>query len=192
MDVSWTIKKAECRKIDALKKTLQNPLDSKEIKPINPKGNQSWLFTGRTDAEAEAPILWPPDAKSQIIGKDPDAGKIEDRRRRGWQRVRRLDGITNSTRWTWVWASSRSWWWTGKPALLQSMGSQRVRRDWATELNWLLHTLPDKSWIGCTIHHLLPHLFQYTSMTASYLCGFNWLIRLLFLFPYIENSMFWY
>ena len=54
---SWTIKKAECRKIDALKKTLQNPLDSKEIKPINPKGNQSWLFIGRTDAEAETPIL---------------------------------------------------------------------------------------------------------------------------------------
>jgi len=75
MDVSWTIKKAECRKIDALKKTLQSPLDSKEIKPINPKGNQSWLFTGRTDTEAEAPILWPPDAKRQIIGKDPDAGK---------------------------------------------------------------------------------------------------------------------
>ena len=58
-----------------LKKTLESPLDFKEIKSVNPKGNQSWVFTGRTDAEAEAPILWLPDEKSQLIGKDPDAGK---------------------------------------------------------------------------------------------------------------------
>ena len=59
-----------------LEKTLESPLDSK-IKPVNPKENQSWIFNGKTDAEAEAPILWPPDAKSQFIGKDPDAGKEE-------------------------------------------------------------------------------------------------------------------
>ena len=58
-----------------LEKTLENPLDFKEIKPVNPKGNQSWIFTGRTDAEAEAPILWPPDVKSRLTGRDPDAGK---------------------------------------------------------------------------------------------------------------------
>ena len=58
-----------------LEKTLESPLDSKEIKSVNPKGKQSWIFIGRTDAEAEAPILWPPDVKSQLIGKDPDAGK---------------------------------------------------------------------------------------------------------------------
>ena len=58
-----------------LEKTLECPLDSKEIKPVNPKGNQSWIFIGRTDAEAEAPVLWPPDAKSWLIGKDIDAGK---------------------------------------------------------------------------------------------------------------------
>ena len=58
-----------------LEKTLESPLDSKEIKPVNPKGNQSWIFTGRTDAETEAPILWPPHAKNSLIGKDPDAGK---------------------------------------------------------------------------------------------------------------------
>ena len=58
-----------------LKKTLESPLDSKEIKQVNPKGNQSWIFIGRTDIEAEAPIFWPPDVKSQLIGKDPDAGK---------------------------------------------------------------------------------------------------------------------
>ena len=55
--------------------TLENPLDCKEIKPVNPKGNQPWIFFGRTDAEAEVPILWPPDVTSQLIGKDPDAGK---------------------------------------------------------------------------------------------------------------------
>ena len=58
-----------------LEKTLESPLDSKEIKPVNPKGNQPWIFIGRTDAEAEAPVLWPPDVKSRLIGKDPDAGK---------------------------------------------------------------------------------------------------------------------
>ena len=67
----------------------------KEIKPVNPKGNQPWIFIGRTDAEAEAPILWPPDAKSCFTGKDPDAGKIEDNRKKGWQRIRWLDGIAD-------------------------------------------------------------------------------------------------
>ena len=71
-------------------------LDCKEIKPVHPKGNQSWIFTGWTDAEAETPILCPPDAKRWLIGKDPDAGKTEGRRRRGRQRMRWLDGITNS------------------------------------------------------------------------------------------------
>ena len=77
-----------------LEKTLESPLDCK-IKTVNPKGNQSWIFIGRTDAEAEAPILWRPDAKSQLIRKDLMLGKI-GRRRRGWQRIRWLDGITDS------------------------------------------------------------------------------------------------
>ena len=69
-----------------LEKMLESPLDCKEIQPVNPKGNQSWIFIGRTDAEAETPILWPPDVKNWIIGKDTDAGKIEGKRR-GWQRI---------------------------------------------------------------------------------------------------------
>ena len=76
---SWTINKAEHQRIDAFElwcwRRLVSPLDCKEIQPVNPKGNQSWIFTGRTDAEAEAPIFWPPDAKSWLIGKDLDAGK---------------------------------------------------------------------------------------------------------------------
>ena len=78
-----------------LEKTLESHLDCKEIKPVNPKGNQSWVFIGRTDAEAETPILWPPDSKNWLTRKDPDAGKDWGRRRRGWQRMRWLDGITD-------------------------------------------------------------------------------------------------
>ena len=77
-----------------LEKILESPLDCKEIQPVSPKGNQQWIFIGRTDAEAEAPVLWPPDAKSWLIGKDPDAGK--DWEGRGWQRMRWLNGIIDS------------------------------------------------------------------------------------------------
>ena len=89
----WVLKNW-CFRIVVMEKTLENPLDSKEIKPVNPKGNQSWIFIGRTDAEAEAPILWPPDAKSQCIRKDPDAGK-------DWRQEKRttedeMDGILDS------------------------------------------------------------------------------------------------
>ena len=97
---SWTIKKAEHRRIDAFEmwcwRRLLSPLDCKEIQPVHPKGNQSWRVIGRADVEAETPILRLPDAKSWLIGKDPDAGKIEDRRRRGGQRMRWLDGIIDS------------------------------------------------------------------------------------------------
>ena len=78
-----------------LEKTLESPLDCKEIQPVHSKGDQSWVFFGRTDANAETPILWPPDAKNQLIGKKTlMLGKIEGRRRRGQQRMRWLDGIT--------------------------------------------------------------------------------------------------
>ena len=108
-----------------LEKTLEIPLDCKKIQPLNTKGNQSWIFIGRTDAEAEAPILWPPDGKILLIGKRPwcwgklrAGGEGDDRGWDGW--------MASPTQWTWVWASSRSWWWTGKPDMLQSMGFQRV------------------------------------------------------------------
>ena len=79
-----------------LEKTLESPLDCKEIQPVHPKGNQSWMFIGRTDAEAETPILGPLDAKNWLLGKTLMLGKIEGRRKRGWQRMRWLDGITDS------------------------------------------------------------------------------------------------
>ena len=96
---SWTIKKTGHRRMDAFelwcgRRLFESPLDSKEIQPVHPKGNQSWIFIWRTDAQT--PILWPPDTKNWLIGKDPDAGKDWGRRRRGRQRMRRLDGITDS------------------------------------------------------------------------------------------------
>ena len=119
-----------------LEKTLESPLDCKEIQPIHPKGDQSCMFIGRTDVEAETPVLWPPDVKSWLIWKYPDAGKIDGRRRRGWQRMRWLDGIT--TQWIWVWLSSGNWWWTGRPSVEEAwfMGLYRVGNSWIAEQNW--------------------------------------------------------
>ena len=102
--------------------------------PVHSKGDQSWVFTGRTDVEAETPILWPPDAKSWLIWKDPNAGKDWGQEEKGRERMRWLDGITDSV--SRVWVDSESWWWIGRPGVLRFMGSQRVRHDWATELNW--------------------------------------------------------
>ena len=123
-----------CFRTVALEKTLESPLDCKEIQPVHPKGYQCWIFIGRTDVEAETPILWPPDVKSWLIGKNPDAGRDWGQEEKGttedemagWHHW--LDGQ--------VWVNSGSWWWTGRPGVLRFMGSQRVRHDWATELNW--------------------------------------------------------
>ena len=123
-----------CLWIVVMEKNLESPLDSKEIKPVNPKGNQSWIFTGRTDVEA--PILWSPDAKCQLIGKDPDVGK-NWRQKEKEEIENEMVGWHSPTQWTWVWVDSGSWWWTGRPGILQFMESQRFRHDWATELNWV-------------------------------------------------------
>ena len=117
-----------------LEKTPEGPLDCKEIQPVHPKGDQFWIFIGRTDAEAKTPILWSHDAKNWLVWKDPDPGKHspdaggegDDRWWDGW--------MASPTRWTWVWVSSRKWWWSGRPGMLQSMESQRVGHYWATEV----------------------------------------------------------
>ena len=114
-----------------LEKTLESPLDCKEIKPVNSKGNQSWIFIGRTDAEAEAPILWPPDGANSLE-KTVMLEKIEGRRRKGWQKISWLDGITDSTDMSLSMLGELVR--KGKPGMLKSMGSQRVGHDWMTEL----------------------------------------------------------
>ena len=197
--VDWYFWKNWCFQNVVLEKTLESPLDCKEIKPVNCKGNHSWIFIGSSDAEAETPILWSPDVENWLLGRDPDAGKDWRQEENGttedeiggwhhrlnghefeqapgvgdgqvslaccrpwgckvsdmteqlnwtdanswltgkrpwcWERWmaggegddREWDGwMASPTRWTWVWASSRSWWWTGKPGMLQSMGLQKI------------------------------------------------------------------
>ena len=105
-----------------LEKTPGSPLDCKEIKSVNPKGNQPWMFIGKTDVEAEAPIPWPPDTKSQLIGKDLDAGK-------DWgQEEKRLaeDEMVGWHQWTWVWENSMRWWRKGNPGVLQFMDHEKL------------------------------------------------------------------
>ena len=132
---SWTIKKAECWRNDAFRlwcwrRLLRTPLDSKEIQPVHPKGDQSWVFIGRNDVEAEAPVLWPPNAelthwKRSWCWERLRAGEMGDRGWDGW--------MVSSTQWTWVWANSGRWWRIEKPGMLQSVGLQRVGHNWATE-----------------------------------------------------------
>ena len=118
-----------------LEKSLESPLDCKEIHAVHPKGDQSWVSIGRTDAEAETPILWPPDGKSWLTGKDPDAGRDWGQEEKGTTEGE-MAGWLSLTRWTWVWVNSGSWWWTGRPGVLWFMGSQTVGDNWAIELNW--------------------------------------------------------
>ena len=123
---SW-VPKNWCFWTVVVENTLENPLNCKEIQPVHPKEDKSWVFIGKPDAEAETPILWPPDVKSWPIWKDPDAGKDwaegegDDR---GWDVWMAL-----LTQWTWVWVDFGNWWWTGRPGVLWFMGSQIVRHN---------------------------------------------------------------
>ena len=133
---SGTIKKAKHQRIAfwtvVLEKTLESPLGFKEIKPVNPKGHQSWIYIGRIEAEAEAPILWPPVSKSRLIWKDPDACK-------DWRREEKETTEDEMVGWR-HWLNGHEFEQTpgvgkgqGKPGVLQSRGSQRVGHDWVTE-----------------------------------------------------------
>ena len=135
---SWVLKNW-CLWTVVLEKTLESPLDCKEIQPVHSKGDQSWVFIGRTDAEAPNSNTLATSCEELTYWKRPwcwerlRAGGEGDNR--GW------DGwMASPTRWTGVWVNSRHWWWTGRPGVLRFMGSQRVGHDWLTELNsteWL-------------------------------------------------------
>ena len=175
---SWTLKKAERQRIDAfwtvvLEKTLESPLDCKEIKPVNLKGNQSWIFIGRTDAEAEAPIFWP--SEELIPWKRPwcwerlrAGGEESDRGWDGW--------MASPTLWTWAGANTGRYWRTGKPGVLQFMGSKRVRhnlRDWATILYPMclaalsLYDPMDCSPPGSSVHGILQaRILEWVAMPS--------------------------
>ena len=126
----------------AVLETLESPLDCKEIQPIHPKRDQSWVFIGRTDTKAETPVLRPHE-KSWLIGKDPDAGSDWGQEEKGTTE----DEMAGWHHWldARVWVNSGSWWWAGRPGVLRFMESQRVRHNWATELN-RTDTLLTKSW----------------------------------------------
>ena len=130
---SWVLKNW-CFWTVVLEKTLQSPLDSKEIKPVNPKGNPSWIFTGRTDAEAEAPILWPPDAKNWLIGKYHDAGKDWRREEKGTTEDEMVGSHHQHDRHEFEEALGVG---DGQGCLVScSPWSHKVKHDWVTELNW--------------------------------------------------------
>ena len=122
-----------------LEKTLESLLDSKEIKLVNPKGNQPWIFTGRTDAEAEAPIHWSPDMKHWLTGKDPDAGKDWGQKEKGTQRIRWLNGIINSTDMSlskfWDIVKDREAW---HAAVHEVAKSGTGLKDWTTIWHWVI------------------------------------------------------
>ena len=129
--VSW-VPKDWCFWTVVLEKTLESPLNCKEIQPVNLKGNKFWLFIGRTDAEAEPTILWPPDVKNWLFGRSPwfwerlkARGEGDDRRWDGW--------MASPTWWTWVWVSSGSWWWA--LACYSPQGCTEL--DTTEWLNWL-------------------------------------------------------
>ena len=139
---SWTIKKAEHWKIDAFelwcwRRLLRVPWTARR------SNRPPWIFTGRTDAEAETPITLATWCKELSFEKILMLGKIEGRRRRGQQRMRWLD--TSPTQRTWVWVNSGSWWWTRRPGVLQSMGSESDMTEW---LNWTKHGLMVHTWFA--------------------------------------------
>ena len=129
---SWVLKNL-CFWTVVLEKTLASPLDWKEIQPVHPKGNQPWVFIGRTDAEAETPILWLLGAKNSLV-KTLMLGKVEGRKRRRGKRMRWLNDITDSMDMSL--SQLRELVMARKAGMLQSLGSQRVRHDWVTEPNW--------------------------------------------------------
>ena len=134
---NWTIKNVWawnwCFWTVVLEKTLESLLDCKDIKPVNHKGTQSWVVIGRLRLRLKLPYFGHLMRRTDTLEKTLMLGKIEGRMRKD---NRGQDGwMASPTQWTWVWVDSRSWWWTGRPGMLQSMVSQRVRHDWAIELN---------------------------------------------------------
>ena len=136
---SWTIRKLSAKELMLLnggvEKTFESPLDCKEIQPVHPKGDQSWVFFGMSDAKAETSNTLATSCEELTHWKRlwcweglGAGGEGDNRRWDGW--------MASLTQWTLVWVNSRSWWWTGRPGVQRFMGSQKVGHDWATGLNW--------------------------------------------------------
>ena len=144
-------------------------MDCKEIQPVHSEGDQPWVFFGRNDAEAETPVLWLPHAKSWFIGKDSDAGRNWGQEEKGTTE----DEMAGWHHWLngrWVWVSSGSWWWTGRPGMLQFMGSQKVGHNWATELNWTDYFLDSRKYHDDTpLASYIQHIFGELYVQCQYI-----------------------
>ena len=163
-----------------LEKTLESPLDCKEIQPVHPKGDQSWVFIGRTDVEAETPILWPPDEKSWLIWKDHDAGKDWGQEEKGTTEDETV-GWHHQLNGYGFWVDSGSWWWTGRPGVLQFMGSQSQTwlSDW-TELNYCVFSLNILIADFSEVVFYCPHCWYLFCVPFSFLFSFLLLCYRLF------------
>ena len=159
-----------------LEKTLERPLDCKEIQPVRFKGDQHWVFFGRNDAKTETPVLWPPHVKSWLIGKDSDAGGDCGQKEKG---------TTEDEMAGWHhWLNGREFESTpgvgdGRPGVLRFMGSQRVGHDWATELNWTERPLPlfeCQSWVQ-TVEAKQQDMEQGKLSKRSHLWMFTWTLH---------------
>ena len=160
---SWALKNW-CFWTVVLEKTLESPLNSKEIQPVHPKGDQSWIFIKRTDVEADTPIVWPPDVKNWLTWKDPDGGKDWRQEEKGMK-----DGwMASPTQWTYIWVNCGSWWWTGRPGVLQPLASQRVGHNWTTELN---RTNWKSSGEVKRKHHEIDHIPESFLLTSPWRCN---------------------
>ena len=146
---SWTIKKAECWRTDTFelrcwRRLLRVPWTARRSNQSILKEISPWLFMGRTDAKAETPVLWPPDVKNWLIGKDPDAGKVGRLEEKGMTEDEMV-GWHHQLHGHEFWVNSGSWWWTGSPGMLQSMWSQRLGHDWA--IKYITQELNLTKWV---------------------------------------------
>ena len=163
---SWALKNW-CIWTMVLEKALESPLDFKDIQTVHPKANYFWVFIGGSDVEAKTPIFWPPHVQSCL--KRPWCWKRL--RAEGEGDGRGWDGwMASLTQWTWVWIDSGSWWWTGRPGMLQFMGSERVRHNWTIELNWTL--------LYCWDWQVVSHQFQVVPECPTPLLGRDLSLRL--------------
>ena len=196
---TWALKNW-CFWTVVLEKTLESPLHCKDMKPVNCKGNHSWIFIGRTEAEAETPIFvylmrrTDSPEKTLMLGRLKVEGEGDNR---GWD-----DWMASLTQWTWVWAISRSWWWTGKSGILQSMGSQRLdTTEWVNWTEWtsfketgapLLRErdLLEIQWIDITDNSYVKYIYG-KPVTARQSCVWhNMLIDNLMRFTFCVQTIF--
>ena len=177
---SWALQNS-CFWTVVLEKTLESPLNCKEIQPVHPKEDQSWLFIGRTDAEAETPVLWPPHVKSWLTGEDPDAGRDWGQEEKGWQRMRWLDGITDSMGMS---LSKLREFLDGQGGLACCDSWGHKESDMTEWLNWT-------ELIICGLNYVTPNSICWSSNTQCDYIGYGSFEELLGLYKVMRVEFLW-